>query len=232
MSAWPSAPAPSQQDWQQVIQQATQPRGTSAPADQQQLQQLPPAELLRILAIDVSALPLRPGEPTTTDEALGDLLYGQWEQAYRGAVAEVMQEGDGDPWALETQTALQAEARQLATGRLDLYERRLKRFLAGNPSEDELAEWIAHRASTDADVWARQDSLAMRRRAHRDFYRTNPQRTQGRWQIVPASAAEPRCMSVAGAIYPSYQEAADALAGVTHINCIHWLAPVDEGRTA
>ncbi len=232
MSAWPAAPAPRQRDWQQILDAAANPAGAPEQAqDAAQLGQQPPAVLLRIAAIDLSALPWRPGEATTVQEALQQHFVEQWLAAYQATVDELLQPGDANPLDLATVDELQEEAMRVATARLTRYQQRLRRFLATGPDEGDLAQWLADRAISDAGIWARGDGLEMRRRAQRAYYEVNPQRTQGRWQIVPGSAAEPRCLGVAGNIYGTYDEAQAALDSVTHRNCVHYLEPVAGGGT-
>jgi superfamily I DNA/RNA helicase len=190
------------------------------PADQQT------APLLDVTWLDLSALPLRPGDPTTTDAALADDLYAAWVRSYRDQVASLA--GDAadaaDPFTLETMQALRDETAQLATGRLDQYQARLRAFVATNPSEDDLVTWLAERATQDAANWARLDSLDLRKRATDDFYARNPlQRRDGRYRVAPDTAAEARCREIAGRVYASYAEAEDALGSAWHKGCIHYI---------
>lgn len=193
-------------------------------------QEQQPAPLLTLRWRDLSDLPLEPGAPATAEEALTDLLLDQWVAAYRGQVADLLaQHPDAaDPYDLETRTALADETRQVAAARLDRYEESLRRFLDTKPGEDDLVRWLADRAMADAGVWARGDSLEMRRRANEDFYAHNPGARKGKWTILPETAAEPRCRDVAGRVYDSFAAASDALAAVTHRNCVHAVYPADE----
>ena len=183
----------------------------------------PPAPLLTLTWRDLSALPLTPGDPTTAEQALADLLLEQWIAAYRGQVSDLQAQfpDSADPYDLEAHQALTDETLQVATARLDEYQARLTTFLATKPSEDDLVTWLAHRAVTDAGVWARGDALDMRKRANDAFYTTNPKARVGRWRVVPDTAAEARCAAIVGVIYPTFADADDALSSAWHKNCIH-----------
>lgn len=184
----------------------------------------PDAPLLTLVWRDLSDLPLEPGAPTTAEEALADLLLGQWITAYQGQIADLLAQfpDASDPYDLELYEALHAEAQQTAAARLDRYEESLRRFLDTKPSEDDLVRWLADRAVSDAGTWARGDSLDLRRRAQDDFYQHNPTTRAGKWRIVPDSAAEQRCRDVIGT-YDRYQDAESALGSAWHRNCIHYV---------
>lgn len=179
--------------------------------------------LLSVTWVDLGSLPFAPGEATTTDQAYAQYLTPQWQHAYQEAVADLLQDGDADPYTLETAQQIADLALQVATGRLDQYEERLRAYLATQPSEDDLVDWLANRAMVDAGMWARQDALTMRRQAQQDYYERNPK--PGRYRIAPDSAAEPRCRDIAGNVYDSAAEAEAALGSVWHIGCIHYIEP-------
>lgn len=187
-----------------------------------------PAPLLTVTWRDLSDLPLTPGEPTTADQALADLLLEQWTAAYRGQVADLQARhpDSADPYDLEAHQALSDETLKVATARLDAYDAALRKFVATNPDDDTLAEWIANRAMADAGIWARGDALDMRKRANDAFYEANPTARAGKWRIVPDTAAEARCRAVIGT-YDSYQEAEDALGSAWHRGCVHYTERAD-----
>ena len=193
---------------------------SAPPADPQATQ-----PLLTLTWRDLSALPLTPGDPTTAEQALADLLLEQWIAAYRGQVSDLQAQfpDSADPYDLEAHQTLTDETLQVATARLDEYQARLTTFLATKPSEDDLVTWLAHRAVTDAGVWARGDALDMRKRAQEAFYTTNPNTRKGRWKVSPDTAAEARCAAIIGTTYPSYAAADDALGSAWHRNCIHYV---------
>ena len=180
--------------------------------------------LLAVTWTDFAGTPWLPGEPQTVLDAFAQYLGTQWQTAYQEAADDTLQPGDTSPYDMATTMQLDTEARQAAAARLDEYQQRLKAFLATNPDEDSLVTWLAHRAMADAGIWARGDALEMRRRAVGDVLQRNPR--QGRYQILPETAAEPRCRDVAGVIYPSAAAAQAALGAVWHRGCVHYVDPV------
>ena len=186
----------------------------------------PPAQqpLLLVTWTDLGSLPFAPGEATTTDQAYAEYLTAQWQTAYQDAVSDLLQDGDTDPYTLETAQGIADLARTTATARLDQYEERLRAYLATSPSEDDLVQWLANRAMSDAGVWARQDALEMRHMATSDYHERN--RRPGRYRIAPDSAAEPKCQAVAGNVYDTADEAESVLGTIWHRGCIHYVEPV------
>lgn len=180
--------------------------------------------LLSVTWTDLGNVPFVAGEAKTTDQAYAEYLTEQWQTAYQDAVTELLQDGDTNPYTLETAQTIAEQATATATARLDEYQTRLEAFLATTPTEDELVEWLANRAMSDAGVWARNDALAMRRQANSDYYERNPK--PGKFRISPDSAAEPRCREVAGNVYDSANEAESVLGSVWHVGCIHFISPV------
>lgn len=187
-----------------------------------------PAPLLSVTWRDLSDLPLEPGEPTTADQALAELLLEQWTAAYRGQIADLQarHQDSADPYDLEAHQALTDETLRVAAARLDAYDLALRKFVATNPDDGALAGWIADRAIADAGIWARGDALDMRKRANDAFYEANPRHRQGHWRISPDTAAEGRCAAIIGRVYPTYAEADDALGSSWHRNCVHFVEPV------
>ena len=189
----------------------------------------PPAPLLTLTWRDLSALPLEAGAPTTAEQALADLLLEQWIAVYRGQVSDLQAQhpDSSDPYDLEAHQALTDETLKVAAARLDEYAARLTKYLATAPTEDELVNWLANRAIADAGIWARGDALEMRKQAQDAFYAHNPNTRAGKWQIVPESAAEPKCRAVAGNVYNTYAEADDVLNSIYHRNCVHYTERTD-----
>jgi len=183
--------------------------------------------LLSVSWLDVSTLALEPD--THAEEALANLLFDEWTRQYSGTIADLQASHPDhemrDPLDAVKREQLAMETRSLATGRLDLYEKRLRRFLETEPTEDQLVAWLADRAISDAGTWARMDALEIRQRATADFYDANPDLKAQKYRVMPAHAAEPKCGAIAGRVYPSFDAAQDALNGVTHRNCQHWVEP-------
>ncbi|GEM_PF-1229032 len=200
-------------------------------ADTQQVQGRSGSRSTPLGRVELASLSLESGEPTTIGQALADALFEQMRDTYLAMVDDLLgaEEGAGDPYTLETEQRLRERASGLAKGRLAQYQERLERFLATDPGDDTLAEWLAHRAVTDAGVWARLDSLGIRRQARLDYYARN-RPVGGRWTILPEGAAEPRCLEVAGRVFDSYEEAEAALDSVWHEGCQHYVERVFEVR--
>ena len=187
--------------------------------------------LLSVTWLDLSSLPLDEGAPQTLEDALADTLMQEWAVQYQAQIDALQQRHGGidttDPWDAAREAQLRAKATALAKGRLDQYQDRLKKFLATSPSEDDLADWLANRATNDAGIWARMDALDVRDQATTDFYDLNPAAKQApagqKWTIVPEHAAEPKCGAIVGQLYDSYDEAAMALSMAIHKNCPHYV---------
>ena len=187
--------------------------------------------LLAVTWLDLSGLPLDEGAPTTVEDALADVLLSEWETQYQAHVDDLQQRHADlptvDPWDDAHREALRAKAKTVAKARLEQYETRLKKFLATSPTEDDLADWLANRATNDAGIWARLDALDVRQQATDDFYAVNPTAKvppKGqKWTIVPDHAAESRCLAVIGVLYDTYDEAAMALSMAQHPNCPHYV---------
>ena len=189
--------------------------------------------LLSVTWLDLSSLPLDEGAPQTLEDALADTLMEEWAVQYQAQIDALQQRHQGidttDPWDAAREAQLRAKATALAKGRLDQYQDRLKKFLATSPSEDDLAGWLANRATNDAGIWARMDALDVRDQATTDFYDLNPAAkvlpADQKWTIVPDHAAESRCQAVVGELYDTYDEASMALSMAIHKNCPHFVSP-------
>ena len=165
----------------------------------------------------------------TAEEALGRVTTEQMARAYR-AHADYLRErqpGAAHPYGLETAQRMADVGQQAAVERLRNYDRALHAFLDTGPEPADLSAWLAHRAQTDAAVWARQDALTARRQAVGDFYAINRPPEGTRFAVLPSSAQESRCAAIAGRVFDSYAEAADALGGAAHRGCRHYVDPVD-----
>ncbi len=201
-----------------ILVKAASVEGAYPPADSVQ-------PLLVTTFVDISRLPLEPGAPTTAEQALAKIVEEEMTDAY-GAQIDAHLERFPDavnPFGLERQTQITDLARQVAANRLDKYEQRLHVFLATNPTEDKLVEWLANRAVNDAATWARLDATYARREANKDFFQRNRELREGKFRIYPDSAAEPKCLGVIGVEYDSYDEAERALGSVWHHNCVHFV---------
>ena len=193
--------------------------------------QPPQHPLLAVTWLDLSSLPIEEGAPQTLEDALADTLMQEWAVQYQAQIDALQQRHAGidttDPWDAAREAQLRAKATALAKGRLDQYQDRLKKFLATSPSEDDLADWLANRATNDAGIWARMDALDVRDQATTDFYDLNPTAKVApagqKWTIVPDHAAEPKCGAIVGQLYDTYDEAAMALSMAIHKNCPHYV---------
>ena len=161
---------------------------------------------------------------TPLTDAITEAMLGVWSEETERLI-------DADPrdlahltetYDLETYTRIRQQAEGLARGRLVQYGERLLDFLDTAPATADLADWLTTRALTDAGVWARGDALEVRRDARLDFYRSN-RAPEGRWTILPETAAEARCQEIAGQDYGSYAEAEMALGSAWHRNCQHFV---------
>lgn len=173
--------------------------------------------------IDVSGLPLQPGEATTVGQALTDLYERELTAAYQTQITDRLTQfpGSRSPLDLEGGLNLREIAEAVAKARLDRFEAALDKFLATEPDDEQIVKWLTDRMLSDAENWSRMDTLAMRDRADADFYQDNPDLRQGQFTVQPDTAVCPACQAIAGQVYSSYDEARDALDDAWHPNCVH-----------
>lgn len=179
--------------------------------------------LVAVQWIDISGLPLQPGEAETIEQAMADLYEQEFTAAYRAQIAarQAQFPDSRDPLGLEGSLDLREIAEATAKARLARFEAALDKFLATGPSDEQTVQWLADRMLADAENWSRLDTLAMKDKADAAFYQGNPELRQGQFAVLPETAVCPACQAIAGQVYPSYDEARAALDDAWHFNCVH-----------
>ena len=194
--------------------------------------------LLSVNWVDVTGTAFDTARGMTAQQVLAEILEEEMLDAYETQIKarQGQFEDSTSPLNMQTEQAIREMARATAGARLERYQKDLTKFLDGKPSEDEIVDWLAKRAMSDARIWAGIDGTAMKKKADDDFYQANPdlRRNASGYTVLPETAVCGKCQAIAGQTYPTFDAVQAALDDAWHFNCVHSVQPIsdDTGKVA